>query len=136
MNQKLLTASPSLRHRRIRQFIYGGQAIQASALLIQGLLYLIDHFTIELPIWLSTPLEVSSFGILIPGFTAFWWLQRFSFVLAICGFIVANTFFYGLLGFIIANATYPRSNLYCLNCEYNLTGNVSGVCPECGTEIK
>jgi len=24
----------------------------------------------------------------------------------------------------------------CLNCGYNLTGNESGVCPECGTEIK
>ena len=23
----------------------------------------------------------------------------------------------------------------CLTCAYNLTGNVSGVCPECGTEI-
>jgi len=25
---------------------------------------------------------------------------------------------------------------YCKNCNYNLTGNESGVCPECGTEIK
>ena len=24
---------------------------------------------------------------------------------------------------------------YCQNCGYNLTGNVSGVCPECGTPI-
>ncbi|GJM24249.1 MAG: hypothetical protein DHS20C16_06640 [Phycisphaerae bacterium] len=24
----------------------------------------------------------------------------------------------------------------CLDCGYNLTGNVSGVCPECGTPIK
>jgi hypothetical protein len=23
----------------------------------------------------------------------------------------------------------------CLNCGYNLTGNVSGVCPECGTPV-
>lgn len=23
----------------------------------------------------------------------------------------------------------------CLNCGYNLTGNVSGVCPECGEQI-
>ncbi len=23
----------------------------------------------------------------------------------------------------------------CLNCDYDLTGNVSGVCPECGTPI-
>ncbi len=24
----------------------------------------------------------------------------------------------------------------CLSCGYNLTGNVSGVCPECGTDIQ
>lgn len=24
----------------------------------------------------------------------------------------------------------------CLDCGYNLTGNVSGVCPECGTPIR
>ena len=28
----------------------------------------------------------------------------------------------------------PRPGL-CRNCRYNLTGNVSGVCPECGTEV-
>ncbi len=25
---------------------------------------------------------------------------------------------------------------HCLNCDYNLTGNMSGICPECGTEAK
>jgi hypothetical protein len=29
---------------------------------------------------------------------------------------------------------YPPG--YCRACGYNLTGNVSGVCPECGTKIK
>lgn len=24
----------------------------------------------------------------------------------------------------------------CVNCAYNLTGNVSGICPECGTKIE
>ena len=28
----------------------------------------------------------------------------------------------------------PRKG-YCLHCGYNLTGNESGVCPECGTKI-
>lgn len=25
---------------------------------------------------------------------------------------------------------------HCQNCSYDLTGNVSGICPECGTEVK
>jgi hypothetical protein len=25
---------------------------------------------------------------------------------------------------------------YCRKCEYNLTGNTSGVCPECGTKVE
>ena len=25
---------------------------------------------------------------------------------------------------------------HCRNCGYNLTGNVSGICPECGTKVK
>ena len=28
-----------------------------------------------------------------------------------------------------------RKKGLCLNCGYNLTGNVSGVCPECGERI-
>jgi len=31
------------------------------------------------------------------------------------------------------NQRYPPG--YCQTCGYNLTGNVSGVCPECGTRI-
>ena len=27
-------------------------------------------------------------------------------------------------------------SLFCIQCSYDLTGNESGVCPECGTEIK
>ncbi len=29
-----------------------------------------------------------------------------------------------------------RRRNHCLACDYNLTGNVSGVCPECGTPIE
>lgn len=29
---------------------------------------------------------------------------------------------------------HPKSG--CINCRYNLTGNVSGVCPECGSVIE
>jgi hypothetical protein len=31
--------------------------------------------------------------------------------------------------------THPRPNTHCRQCEYELRGNVSGVCPECGTKI-
>lgn len=30
----------------------------------------------------------------------------------------------------------PLGEQFCQKCEYDLTGNVSGVCPECGTPIK
>ncbi len=29
-----------------------------------------------------------------------------------------------------------RKRGLCLKCGYNLTGNTSGVCPECGTKIE
>ena len=55
-----------------------------------------------------------------------------------------------LWGVCLAFATYPtiafirgpmrrwrwRRKGLCTKCGYNLTGNTSGVCPECGTEVK
>jgi predicted amidophosphoribosyltransferase len=32
-----------------------------------------------------------------------------------------------------ANTRFPSN--CCERCEYDLTGNVSGICPECGTAI-
>lgn len=32
-------------------------------------------------------------------------------------------------------AEHRQNNGHCTSCNYNLTGNVSGVCPECGTKI-
>lgn len=29
----------------------------------------------------------------------------------------------------------PKDKTHCRNCAYNLVGNISGVCPECGTPI-
>lgn len=29
----------------------------------------------------------------------------------------------------------PVTPPQCTNCDYNLTGNVSGVCPECGADL-
>jgi hypothetical protein len=34
-----------------------------------------------------------------------------------------------------APASDPNAPPTCPKCEYNLTGNVSGICPECGTPI-
>jgi hypothetical protein len=38
---------------------------------------------------------------------------------------------------LYAREKYRRARLYpwCKNCAYNLTGNTSGICPECGTSI-
>jgi hypothetical protein len=33
----------------------------------------------------------------------------------------------------IVNLAIPSNRPYCPECGYELTGNVSGVCPECGT---
>ena len=43
----------------------------------------------------------------------------------------------GLLVFWVIDKLYPRPQVfgYCKKCDYDLTGNVSGVCPECGTPI-
>ena len=47
------------------------------------------------------------------------------------------------LGIAITTALIRRTHLWradrrgiCRDCGYNLTGNVSGVCPECGTQLK
>jgi hypothetical protein len=41
---------------------------------------------------------------------------------------------WGVLCLAIVSA--PRySPGHCQSCDYNLTGNVSGICPECGTPI-
>ncbi len=29
-----------------------------------------------------------------------------------------------------------RDGERCMSCDYNLTGNVSGICPECGTAVR
>ncbi len=38
------------------------------------------------------------------------------------------------VGYAIAHPFAPRPGR-CRNCGYNLTGNTSGVCPECGTAL-
>jgi hypothetical protein len=46
--------------------------------------------------------------------------------------------FYPALAFIrgpLRRRRRPRKGL-CIKCGYDLTGNESGICPECGTEVK
>ena len=55
--------------------------------------------------------------------------------------MVINTAFYTglgtLIGYLVSlhKKKFLEDSLHCKNCGYNLTGNESGVCPECGTEI-
>ncbi|UCC32455.1 MAG: hypothetical protein JSU86_09270 [Phycisphaerales bacterium] len=59
--------------------------------------------------------------------------------------IGANCLFYGILLAVpvLIAADYHRhcqqfrrEEGLCITCGYNLTGNVSGICPECGTTIE
>jgi len=48
-----------------------------------------------------------------------------------------NTLVYATVGALIG-LLWPKRRLqlgHCSICDYDLTGNVSGVCPECGTPI-
>ncbi len=49
---------------------------------------------------------------------------------------IANTLLYGTIGYLLGYFTYRPGPGLCRKCEYNLTGNESGICPECGTVIK
>ena len=36
----------------------------------------------------------------------------------------------------LRNRFHREDKIHCRSCAYDLTGNVSGVCPECGTKIE
>jgi hypothetical protein len=38
-----------------------------------------------------------------------------------------------MIRWLLRDAAAPRS--HCVNCGYDLAGNTSGVCPECGTSV-
>ena len=42
----------------------------------------------------------------------------------------------GVLRVIDYRAAERAKTGFCVECGYDLTGNVSGVCPECGAEVK
>jgi len=55
--------------------------------------------------------------------------------------LVGNTLAYGVFGVVLerwVRARWARLPMpgCCHNCSYDLTGNISGVCPECGTVIE
>lgn len=52
-------------------------------------------------------------------------------------FLFASTAAFPTLAFIRSplRRYHRRRNGWCITCGYNLTGNTSGVCPECGTTI-
>jgi hypothetical protein len=55
--------------------------------------------------------------------------------LTLVTFGIAGTVVAGLATFAwTGRALLPRSEC-CPRCKYNLTGNVSGICPECGSSI-
>ena len=41
-----------------------------------------------------------------------------------------------LVGSLCRRCSGTGIEVHCMKCECNLTGNISGLCPECGTEIK
>ena len=67
-------------------------------------------------------------------------LQRYLFPRAPLVFLMLSVLpGYALVvaGVVIAVRRYTRKPPpgFCQNCGYNLRGNISGVCPECGTDI-
>jgi len=50
------------------------------------------------------------------------------------GMAIACRYAMALRGFWDARHRHPSG--YCSNCGYNLTGNTSGICPECGTPTR
>lgn len=56
-----------------------------------------------------------------------------SFYLTVLG---ANAVIYPLAGARMLHRKLPNPPGTCRRCAYDLTGNVSGVCPECGTAIQ
>ena len=54
----------------------------------------------------------------------------------VCCVLVLRAIVYKPMQQAIRRALHERGLPVCRPCGYNLTGNVSGVCPECGTPIE
>jgi hypothetical protein len=77
-----------------------------------------------------------------PGFTFWKWNASLRYLIA-PGWSVRASLLYLvvppvvlMIAFVRKGTQTPTQSQKCDVCEYDLTGNVSGVCPECGTRIK
>ena len=50
-------------------------------------------------------------------------------------FVLGGLQWYLVTRLVVHHLNAKRDSSACIGCGYNLTGNVSGVCPECGTAI-
>jgi hypothetical protein len=90
---------------------------------------------------LATPILDKHAEFVIPCFAyEHWsmWGAHFKIVRCSC---VAPSALFGGVSLVLLVPAYVRRRVRrsrngCLRCGYNLTGNVSGVCPECGTPIR
>ncbi len=60
-------------------------------------------------------------------------MSHMGIILIVLGAIIGPIF--GFLFIAMAENRKRLSPCICQTCEYNLTGNVSGICPECGKPV-
>jgi hypothetical protein len=78
----------------------------------------------------ATPVGVFGYSRSLPG-RAFQFYVYFPAVLALLLLLLLPA----LWLFLLLKRRKHSNTLLCVNCRYNLTGNTSGVCPECGTPV-
>ena len=107
--------------REVRFPIWGSLCVAVPVFL---LVFSMTAFSLTMVVWMLLGPRLSSE------------LLGLGIVLGTCGGAIG-------LGFIIARDVYTSCRWrlvedgtpYCHNCDYNLTGNESGICPECGEPI-